>query len=334
MSIERVAKLAGVSRMTVSRVLTSSGGVKEQTKKRVQTAMQKLNYVPSAAARALRSGDNLRATGALCFAIIFGIDTQVSDGFFCNVARGAEEAAVEHGLCPLQVHSQESLIQSWKRLQVALSIPGLCGALMCGEFKQEEVVALQQHLENIVIVDSPAPASLKVGSVEADNLGGCMIALEYLIEQKVERLLVLGGKEGHYFTKATQMAVESCCDKFQKVHFSGAAFTNESGYIAVKELFADHIPFDGIFGNDEQCIGALRALADLNIQVPQQVRVIGFDDIPHACYTYPRLTSVSIDKTQLGRQAVQMLVEMIRNNNEAAQVKRIVRAKLVIRNSA
>lgn len=116
-SILDVAAKAGVSRMTVTRVLRSDSSVRPSTRARVMEAMQELGYVPSAAARALRSKDQVRGTGALCLALVFGSDTQVADGFFCDVARGAEQEAAANGLCLLQVHGQDTFTASWPRLQ-------------------------------------------------------------------------------------------------------------------------------------------------------------------------------------------------------------------------
>jgi DNA-binding LacI/PurR family transcriptional regulator len=102
----------------------------------------------------------------------------------------------------------------------------------------------------------------------------------------------------------------------------------------IRELWAAGKRFDGIFGNDELAIGALRALSDLKVAVPGVVRVVGFDDIPHGEFTVPRLTSIGVDKKQLGREAVNALVEMTRGQVDVAQVKKVVRAKLIVRESA
>ena len=108
MTIQDVAQKAGVSSMTVSRVICGEGSVSPATRKRVLSVMQELGYVPSTAARAMRSKDKLRANSILCFALIFGADVKTAESFFCDVVKGAEQEAAAHGLCLLQSHWQDS----------------------------------------------------------------------------------------------------------------------------------------------------------------------------------------------------------------------------------
>ena len=108
--------------MTVSRVIRGEKSVSPETRQRVLSVMKDLNYVPSTAARAMRSKDQLRANGSLCCALIFTPETQHADGFFCDIARAAESEAAKHGLCLLQSHLQENVDASWPRLQTVFSI--------------------------------------------------------------------------------------------------------------------------------------------------------------------------------------------------------------------
>jgi DNA-binding LacI/PurR family transcriptional regulator len=332
-SIIHVANKANVSRMTVTRVMRGEDTVSPETRDRVLHAMQELGYVPSPAARAMRSKDKLRSQTSLCFALIFGSDTQLADGFFCDIARGAEEQASKFGICPLQVHWQNTFEASWSRMQSVFAIKGLCGAVLVGQFREEEVRAILQHTEHVVIVDGPAPANLPVASVESENYGGCRLALEHLYEKGSRRVLVLAGPRDHYFSKAMVLAAESLRERFEVLEIIHTDYTCAAGSGIVHDLRGKGKRFNGIFGNDELAVGALRALSDLKVPVPGLIRVIGFDDIPHGEFTVPRLTSISVDKKQLGREAVTSLVEMTRGQMGVDQVKKVIRAKLVVRES-
>lgn len=332
-SIIHVASKANVSRMTVTRVMRSEDTVSPETRDRVLRAMQELGYVPSPAARAMRSKDKLRAQTSLCFALIFGSDTQLADGFFCDVARGAEEEASKSGICPLQVHWQDTFETSWPRLQSVFAIEGLCGAVLVGQFREVEVQKILEHTEQVVVVDGPAPALGAVGSVESENDSGCRLAIEHLLERGSRRLLVLAGPEDHYFSRAMVLAAKSLREQFESLEIVHTDYTCTTGSRVIHELWSQGKSFDGIFGNDEVAIGALRALADLKVAVPGQVRVIGFDNIHHGEFTVPRLTSIDVDKKQLGREAVNALVEMTRGQGGSDQLKKVVQAKLVIRES-
>ncbi len=332
-SILDVAARAKVSRMTVTRVLRSDSSVRPATRSRVMKVMRQLGYIPSPAARALRSKDGLRGTGALCLALVFGPDTQVADGFFCDVARGAEQEAAANGLCLLQVHGQETVDASWSRLQAVFSIAGLCGVVLAGDFSRPEIEAVRQHANHVVLIDRPAPPQFPVASVESDNVTGCKMAVEHLLERGCRRLLVLTGRKDHYFTQAMREAAEMYRSRFKALDIVYGNLTAEFGKDTVRQLWGEGKRYDGIFGNDETAIGAMRALAALKVEIPEKVKIVGFDDIPHARYITPTLTSISIDKHQLGKEGVKTLMELIREPGHAAEIKKVIPARLVVRES-
>ncbi len=325
-TILQVAQKANVSRMTVSRVLRGDSRVNTETCRRVLQAMQEMEYIPKPAARAMRSKDKLRETSALCLALIFGVDTQLADGFFCDVARSAEQEAAANGLSLLQVHWQDSFERSWPRLQSVFSMSGLCGVILAGQFADDEVKAIYHHVQTVVMIDGPAPQGIPVASVESDNINGCKLAMEHLIHRGCRRVLVLTGPQEHYFARAMRSAAETFRSRLESLEIVNDQFTSEGGKATVSRLWSQGHRFDGIFGNDEMAIGALRVLADLKISVPNQVAVVGFDDIPHAEFISPSLTSISIDKRQLGQQAVKTLIDVVRNPRHAGEVKKVITA--------
>lgn len=310
-SIKDVAKSAGVSRMTISRVMRNES-VRPETRRRVLKIMQELGYVPSRAARALRASDPLRAMQANCFALVFAADTQAADDFFCEVSRGAEAQAAEFGLCALQVHWLEDIENSWLRMQTVLAIEGLCGVILIGQFSAREVLAIQRVNPNLVIVDGDIPAGVKVAAVAADNLGGCALALTHLADCKARRPLILTGPEDHYFSKALLAAAQTHADKFATIEIIHTDYTFASARRQVAERLAGGLKFDAVFGNDILCLGAMKTLDEKDISVPQAVKVVGFDDIPACEYLTPTLTSIQIDKRGLGSEAVKILVATVR----------------------
>ena len=334
MTIRHVAKKAGVSCMTISRVISGQDSVRPETRKRVLEAMQELNYVPSLAARAMRSKDKLRATSSVCCGLIFGADLKMADSFLSNVTRSAEQEAAAHGLCLLQSHWQDSFEASWPRMQSLFSVNGLCGVVLAGQFTCEEVQSIRQQVGNVVIVDGPAPAGISVPTVEPDYVGGCRLAIEHLLERGSKRILVLTGEsDDHYFSKAMLSAVELYRHRFENVQVVNSNLTLEMGYEIALRLFGKGLRFDGIFGNDASIVGALSALSHLSLRVPEDVKAVGFDDIDYASFASPPLTTVRIDKNQLGREAVRTLVDVIRGKDDLSQIKKVLNANLVIRQS-
>ena len=331
-SIVEVAKLANVSRMTVTRVMRNDS-VRAETRKRVLESMHELGYVPSLAARAMRSRDTLRSSRSNCFALVFGVDTQKADEFFCEVTRGVEKQAAEFGLCALQVHWLEDVKDSWLRMQTVLSIEGLCGVILAGQFHADEIKSIQRLNPNIVIVDSPVPVGVKVSGVESDNIGGCRLAFKHLLECKVKNPIVLAGPKGHYFSKAMMDALRDFRKQFKSVRIFNTDYSMESARKQINELIDDNIGFDAVFGNDTLSIGALRALAERGIPIPQKVKVIGFDDIPACQYLKPSLTSIHIDKQSLGKEAVKMLVALVRDGKMSGNIILPIKAVLQKRES-
>jgi DNA-binding LacI/PurR family transcriptional regulator len=331
-SIIEVAKRANVSRMTVTRVMRNDS-VREETRQRVLQAMRELGYVPSRAAQAMRSSDPLRSSQATCFALVFGVDTQKADDFFCEVTRGIERQASEFGLCALQVHWLEDLESSWLKMQTVLSIDGLCGVLLVGQFSSEDVNAIKKVNSNIVMVDGPVPTGTDVAGVESDNFGGCELALCHLLECNVKKPLILTGPKEHYFSQSMMMALNKYRDKFESVEIINTDYTSDMARKCVNKLIYSKIEFDAVFGNDILCIGAMKALTEHYIKVPEEVKIIGFDNIPVCQYLTSSLSSIHIDKQRLGEEAVKALVDIVRNEKKADNIKLVINAELRKRES-
>ncbi|OHB58860.1 MAG: hypothetical protein A2Y12_00385 [Planctomycetes bacterium GWF2_42_9] len=319
--------------MTVSRVLTGNGSVSEKTRKHVLKTIAALGYVPSAAARSMRSKDALRSVASSCFALIFGADTQNADEFFCDVARGAEKEAANFGLCPLHVHWQENFDKSFPRLQTILSINGMCGAILAGQFCKNDIEKIKKHAKNIVIIDSPVVGDAGIACVESDNLGGCKLALNHLVEQKCGRVLVITGPKTHYFSQSMREAAKNFNDKFKIIDVIESDYTTQGGRETILKQWNNGKSYDGIFSNDTMAIGAVNALSKLELKIPKQVKVIGFDNIIYGQYIAASLSTIDIDKARLGSEGVQTLVDMIRGNKEISQIKKVIPAKLIIRKS-
>jgi DNA-binding LacI/PurR family transcriptional regulator len=332
-SIEIVASKAGVSSMTVSRVIRGEPHVKEETRSRVVEAMRELGYVPSAAAQSLRSQDHFRSAGKRLFALIFGQGTESSVSFFHDITRGAEQAAAEFGLCPIQVSLQEDRERAWLRLQTTMSISSLCGALLVGQFAPEDVRFIKDNVKHVVAVDGPAPQVDGVGSVEASYFEGSLLALDYLISIGCTRVRVLTVDREHYFAKAMDQAASLRRSEAVEIRTVFDCGSGADARDIVLRLWDQGDRFDGLFTNDDFAIGALKAFRELGVAVPAQVKIVGFDDIMYASFSSPSLTSVRIDKFLLGSEAVRTLVSMTRSPAAAGGIKTVVRPTLVVRES-
>jgi LacI family transcriptional regulator len=332
-SIAHVAERAGVSAMTVSRVLRGEPTVKPETRGRVVEVMREMGYVPSAAAQSLRSKNHLTQSGAQLFALIFGRGTESSVTFFHDIVRGVERSASKFGLCPIHVTMQENPHDSWLRLQTVLTISSLCGALLVGQFSEEDVYLVRERARNVVIVDGPAPTGEGIGSVESGNLEGSFMALDYLIQIGCRRILVLTVDREHYFARsmATAAAARRLADVEIEVLYD--CFTSQDAKDMVLQRWKLGRGCDGIFTNDDFAVGALKALSELGVSVPEQVKVVGFDDILYASFAIPSLSSIRIDKFLLGAEAVRTMVALIESPERASSIKKTIQPSLVVRDS-
>lgn len=332
-SIAHVAKKAGVSSMTVSRVIRGEPSVKDDTRTHVINTMRDLAYVPSAAAQALRSRDRLRSGGKRLFALIYGQGTESSVTFFHDIARGVEDAATESGLYPLQIAPQQDPERSWLRLQTVLSIGSLCGALLVGQFSEEDVRFIQSNVKNIVMVDGPAPAGDGIESVESGNLEGSLMALDYLAAIGCRRIAVITVGRDHYFASAMEAASNLRRSEALDIRVFFDCKCSQDARDIVTGLWQRGERFDGIFTNDDFAIGAIKAFHEMDVAVPGEVKIVGFDDISYASFTSPTLTSIRIDKFLLGAEAVRTLVTLTHSPEKAVGVRKVVKPTLVIRES-
>jgi LacI family transcriptional regulator len=332
-SIAHVAEKAGVSSMTVSRIIRGEQSVKDETRTHVIRVMKDLDYVPSAAAQSLRSRDRLRAGSRRLFALIFGQGTECSVTFFHDIAHGVEQAASELGLYPIQIALQDDPELRWLRLQTVLSIGGLCGALLVGQFSPEDVRFIQTNVKEVVMVDGPAPAGEAVESVEAGNLEGSLMALDYLAGIGCLRIGVLTVTRDHYFAQAMEQAAGFRRSPSLEIEVFFDCEGSRDAKDLVLRLWKSGKRFDGIFTNDDFAIGALKAFHELGVRVPEDVKIVGFDDIMYASFTIPSLTSIRIDKFLLGAEAVRTLALMTHSPERAAGVKKVIKPTLVIRES-
>ena len=332
-SIAHVAERAGVSAMTVSRVLRGEAVVRPETRARVVETMRAMGYVPSAAAQSLRSNNHLTQSGARLFALIFGRGTESSVTFFHDIVRGVERSASGFGLCPIHLALQEDPHDSWLRLQTVLTIDSLCGALLVGQFSEEDVLFVRDRARNVVVVDAPAPQGEGIGSVESGNLEGSLLALDYLIQIGCRRILVLTVNRDSYFARSMESAAEDRRAQCTQLDVLFDCLSSQDARDMVLAQWISGRRYDGIFTNDDFAVGALKALAELGVAVPGEVRIVGFDDIQYASFTTPSLSSIRIDKYLLGAEAVRTLVALIESPERASSIKKTIRPSLIVRDS-
>lgn len=327
-TIRDVAKAAGVSATTVSRVFNHSELVNTKTQKHVRAVATQMGYRPNATAQSLSHG----RTKAL------GVVVPAPHGeFFSEIIRGIDEVAqeAEHYLLISSVHYSVS------ESEAALNaLRGRADGLliMTTHVEAQKNVLTGAEIDVPVVFMNSAMEESSYDAFEIENQSGAYAATRHLIERGYSRIgIILGPPDSHDVREriAGYRAAlsEAGIDPDVQPVIEGD-FTQASGYAAGQQILdLDPIP-DAFFScNDYMAIGAMAALQEAGIRIPDDIAIAGFDDIPSARYTTPSLTTVRVPVYDLGRRAAERLITMIRTEGATSPCHRTLPSKLVVRSS-
>jgi LacI family transcriptional regulator len=322
-----VARLAGVSPMTVSRVVNDSGPVSPELRARVEQALADTGYMPNTLAR------NLRARRTDTIALLL---PDMTNPFFTTLAQGVEAAAREAGISLLLANSDEREDEE-RRLVPMLLQRQVDGLMVVPAGTGEETVrACRERGVPLVIVDR-RPQGENADVVRADSEGGALELGRLLVGLGHRHMAVLSGPE------TVPTAVDRVAG-FSRALVDEAglpppcvlhgAFSIESGRAMTLSAMALAPRPTALFAaNNFIAIGVQHALAELGLGVPDDVAVVGFDDLPQAMVTFPFLTVVAQPAVEMGRRAVAVLLERLANPGGPAQDV-VLPTELVIRRSS
>jgi LacI family transcriptional regulator len=303
-SITEVAKLAGVSITTASRVVSLSDyPVNAVTRERVLEAARTLDYVPNALARGL-----IKSRIPLVGVIVHDI----TDPYFAEVVRGVEDAAAPGGYLVITCSSDRNaeressyvrLLRSLRAAAVIFAGSGLDDPALNEELPKH-VAAMREHGAAVVHL---SPHALGEPEISVDNAGGIAAMVTALVGLGHRDIAFLAGPSSLYVARERLdgyrrgLAAAGIPLDERLVRHTG--FTHQDGALAVDRLLAGDAPFTAICcANDLLALGALQRLHELGIDVPRDVSVAGFDDIPVAAMTAPSLSTVRLPLREMGRR--------------------------------
>jgi LacI family transcriptional regulator len=316
-TIDRVAREAGVSTQTVSRVLNNRPDVSPATRARIKEVMHRLGYQPNAIARSLAS----RRTHTLAL-----ITDDFSDYFFIQVIAGAEEEARKYGYM-FMLGSTERNPQDepeYIRLFGERQVEGFLFAHSSTEPNELNLADLVRTEAPVVSVAYHLPGDL-FSLVDVDNFLGGQLAARYLLERGHDKIATVEGPSGW------KAVTDRSAGFSHELQLSGGRLNEQligkgdwsyvSGYRAMQQLLETREQFTALFAhNDQMAIGAMRALREVGRHIPADVSVIGYDDIPAAEYSDPPLTTVHQPMRELGAAATRLLIQSIEQNVQPAEV--------------
>ncbi len=331
-TLRDIANAAGVSLATVSAALNDKNGVSPQTRARVLEIATSMGYEIKEKKRAVDEPD-LRVIGLL---VKHDLDmVRGANAFYSHVQFGANNFCQRHNIS-LMVATMDVDISnhplSWPAMINQNQIDGL---IMAGAFIDDSVEILKRKTDfPIVLVDSYS-STLDCDSVVSDNVGGAKKAVKYLVENGHERIGLAG------WNRLSPPSIQLRYQGYMQVlnaygltpFIVETELSRAGGQKAASALLAADRQVTALFCcNDETAIGAMNTIRDLGLAIPQDVSVVGFDDIDLAAEIRPALTTVRVQKSWMGALGVQALIERARNPDKP-QTTVVVATDLVIRES-
>jgi len=332
-TIKDVARKAGVSLSTVSLVINKKKNVSDEMIQRVEQAIIELDYHPRRLARGLAS----KRTGNIGF-ILSDDHFSRAEPFYTKIFLGSEFEARAHNYYILLTTVEEKFTK--KSVPRFLLERNVDGVIIAGKVSPLFLDTLKNYKLPLLFVDYlPAKNIGKFSAVLIDNEDGAIQAVEHLIESGHERIAFVGGDLGHpsihsRFKGYKKALAESHIDMNEELVVCDEPYTAvQNGYNAMCKLFSRANDFTAIFAaNDAMAFGCLKCLKERHHEVPASISLIGFDDVDVASQMEPHLTTVRVNKEEIGAIAVKSMVDMIENNKSTVG-KIYVPVELVIRNS-
>lgn len=328
-SLEQVARHAKVSRSTASRVVNNDPHVSPKTREHVLAAIRKLDYQPNVAARSLAAGK----TRILGVVIPMGASALFTDPYFPILIQGISSA------CNVHDHS----VMLWvaepeyerRTIRQILNNGLIDGVILSSHLLNDPLIAALAAQKMPFILIGRHPSNAKINFVDVDNVVSAQQMVEHLIERGYKRIATITGPRNMI---AGTDRLEGYQTALRKKHLTPEAhlicegdFTENGGYVSMRALIPEKP--DAVFvASDMMALGAMRAIREANLRIPQDIAIAGYDDMPFAARTEPPLTTVRQPVHRAGFVAAETLIELVKNPTSPTH-RILLPTELVIRAS-
>lgn len=341
--IKDVAKKAGVSISTVSNVLNKSRYVSPELVQRVEAAVEELSYEVNPMGRGLKNNK----TGTI------GVITEDMCGvFYPYVVKGIIEVATERGyqltICDTQgTYGDQAALQREREFFqkfVASRVDGIIFVSLVPNEKKEkyfaEIKKMAKRYKNIALVSIERDfTSEGIDSVYFDGFANAKIAVQHLVDCGCKKICHITGPLALQIAQERVVGYKRCMAENhlpvdEERMIARGDYSHQSGYRAMKQLLSATPDLDGVFcGNDQMAIGALKYLQEVGKKIPEEVKLIGYDDVFLASVVEPSLSTIHIQKKHVGIEAAKILFDRI-DSDDDRPVKGIKKnGRLVVRKS-
>jgi LacI family transcriptional regulator len=322
-----VAKACGVSYQTVSRVINNSPDVSDKTRRLVLKTIKTLGYHPNQLARSLKT-----RRSSILEVITFGVETYVPRELIVAMGR----AAIAHGYSLMFTDIPHDDPEEEARLYAHLN-SGLCEAAII-------TAPVESRLYEKISTDPPILPMIQIRnkrgstapSVMIDQYHGSQLATQHLLDLGHRRIAEISGPLNYHEALTRHSAFLDtllACGFTPVDSVEATEWMPQEGYLAAQALLERGSQFTGlIISNDYLALGAMRAIYERGLRIPEDISIVGFDDTPESAYYLPPLTTIKQDYEALGYQSIHYLVELINNQTTAAH-QRVLMPQLVVRQS-
>ncbi len=325
-TLSDVAALAGVSSQTVSRVVNNHPYVSDETRRRVLDAIRQLDYYPNRAARSL-------ATQRSCILgiITYGMSHYGPAQMMCNVEQTAKARGYSVSFTSVSSITPESIRDALENLG-GREVDGL---VLITPVLGVSYTDLARICTGVPFVQVDIELAAQVPSVVIDQKYGTQLAIQHLIDLGHREICAISGPLNWHSAQARH---ESWCDTLIAAGIQPGAsvegdWTAAGGYTAAHRLLDMDITFTALVaGNDQMALGAIRALRENGFRIPEDISVVGFDDIPESLFFEPPLTTVQQNFAALGEQSVEYLIALI-DKPDTPLHQRVLYPRLIVRES-
>lgn len=313
-TIKQVAKAAGVSTQTVSRVINDRPDVAQETRERILMTIDELGYQPSALARSL-----IQQRSYTLGVVTAGLKHIGPSRTLNGITSAAEEAGYALLLKELPRFDAEDIVPIFQAL-LARHVDGIIWAVP--EVGENRNWVDQQSLDlKIPIVYLAMESKENISTVSIDNFLGGRIAMSHLLEQGYQHIGHISGPmdwwEARQRMAAWQDALREAGFEARDDYWTEGNWSSASGFQAVEKLFRQYPDMDSIFvGNDQMALGVIQFACQKGLKIPQDLGIIGFDNIPESAFFYPSLTTVQQDQYSVGKVAVEQMIKVIESDRQ------------------
>ena len=329
-TMEDVAKQAGVSHMTVSRAINNKGGISTETRKRVLEIAKEMGFQPSGIARGLAT-NRTRTIGLVV--------PDVANPFFAKITQGAEDIAYAQDFNLFLVNTHEDAERE-ERVLDSLLFQQVDGVILCSSRLDPSrlLVRLRQFQHAVLInrvLELPLPG---ITTIEFNDKAGAEEAVRYLISKNRRHIAFIAGPNNSYSSRKRKQgylaALQSANITIDESLIVNCFPDSQGGYKAATAILNSHSHINAIFAyNDLVAAGVLQACRENGRSIPEDIALIGIDDIPMAALLKPSITTLGINKHAIGAKAMQILIQTINSQGVTPIRSKVMQYELIIRQS-